>query len=204
MDPAAASAVAGSAKAAKKRGGPKNSKTSGGKGEDKKGKGKREKPGAVPRQQPSASAAPLRAATAAFHPADGSMELEDEWADGSVPYGPANAPPAAAPEAAEPPSVLQTRRVGSRSPRRGMEEPQQPSTLASPLVAGDIAAIKLLDSRPELEHEKVKLVEYVPAKGRWICALGTGEQLRIKPEKLQSMNPAFQKLAKQAFEKDGI
>jgi hypothetical protein len=208
VDAAAASAAAGSAKMGKRRGGTQNSTTSGKKSsEDKKGKGKgmSDVPMEASFSQPSADAAPLRAAAAPFLPgAEFELELDDEWADGTVPFGPANAPPAAAPEAAQPQRVLKARRSGTRSPRRGDEEPQLPSTLASPLVAGHVAAIKKLDSRPELENEKVLLLEYVPSSGRWICALSTGENLRILLAKLQSMNPSFQELAKQAFKKNVI
>ena len=72
--------------------------------------------------------------------------------------------------------------------------------MASSLVAGHIAAIKALVKRPELDRQLVRLIEYDTAAGRWVCALRSGERLRITPDKLQSINPAFQDMAKQQFE----
>ena len=196
--PAGAAAAAAGAGAA--AGEMKNSKASVKKGRDNKGKGKGKNSVLmeVDPAVPGARAAPLRAEAAAYIPA-ADLGLGDEWADGVGPLGPAAARPAAA-RGGRPPRVLRSRRSGSRSPRRDDAETQPPVTLASPLLCGDIAVIKQLVGRPELNDKKVLLIEFEPTAGRRICALRNGERLRVLPEKLQSMSPAFQVVAKQSYE----
>ena len=156
-----------------------------GKGQGK-GKGKKVVSMEVEAQGVVAAAAPLRADAGTFIPA-GEPELTDEWADGIVVHGPANLPPA---------QRLLRRRSGSRSPRGA---PEQPLPVASPLVAGHLAAIKTLLSRPELDGQHIRLIEFDAAAGRWQCALRSGERLRIHQGKIQSVNPAFQRTMEQKF-----
>ena len=67
------------------------------------------------------------------------------------------------------------------------------------MVAGDIASIKTLVKRPDVDQQLVRFVEVDVAAGRWLCVLRNKERLRITPDNLQSFNPAFQDLAKQKF-----
>ena len=176
---------------------------SGGKGKDK-GKGMGSAQMQVDASDHGGHDAPLRATAAAFIPAvDASLVLDDEWADGDVPFGPAAPPPAGRelgcdgpPE--RPPRDPEPRRLGSRSPRCG-DEQQLPESCASPPVAGEIAAIKESVMRPDLRGQFVRLVELEAASGRWVCALRSGDLLRVAPDKLQSLNPAFQRQAEQKF-----
>jgi hypothetical protein len=133
-----------------------------------------------------AAVTPLRAEAAAFVRMIEPAELDDAWADGGVPFGPANRPPRA----------LVARRSGSRSPRPVAHA----DPVISSLMAGQYAAIKNLVKRPELERQFVRLIEYDSVACRWICALCTGERLRITPEKLQGINAAAQNDAKQQFD----
>ena len=66
-------------------------------------------------------------------------------------------------------------------------------------MAGDIAAIKTLVKRPDLDQQLVRLVELDVAAGRWLCVLRSKERLRITSGNLQGFHPAFQVLAKQRF-----
>ena len=75
---------------------------------------------------------------------------------------------------------------------------------ASPLLAGSIAAVVGLTSRPDLEGAYVELLEFDSAACRWICRTAKREQVRLVPEKLQSFQPGlFQQLAQSKFETDG-
>ena len=94
--------------------------------------------------------------------------------------------------------VLAARRTGTRSPRRA-DELQQPDSGVSPLVAGDIAAIKTLVKRPDFDQQLVRLVELDVAAGRWLGVLRNKERLRITSGNLQGLHTAFQDLAKQKF-----
>ena len=98
--------------------------------------------------------------------------------------------------------MLVARRSGSRSPRGEdlLIQPGPSAEGASPLSAGHIAAIVGLESRPELAGAHVVLVEFDPAAGRWVCRTKSKEKMRIKPERLQSLNPVFQKFAQRKFE----
>ena len=143
--------------------------------------------------------APLQASALPFIPVEHD-EFNDGWADG---VGTAVALPAAGHDGCEGPPdrpgrVLVARRSGSRSPRRA-DELQQPDSGVSPLVAGDIATIKTLVKRPDFDQQLVRLVEFDVAAGRWLCVLRSKERLRITPDNLQSLHPAFQDLAKQKF-----
>jgi len=152
-----------------------------------KGKGKKDELMNVEAPDFVAAAASHRADAATFVPG-GQRGLSDEWADGLVVHGPANLRPA---------RRLVERRSGSRSPRGG--QLLQPAPDASPLVAGHMAAIKTLSSRPELAGQHIRLIEFDAAAGRWRCALRNGEFLRIHQGKLQSVNPAFQAMMEQKF-----
>ena len=158
-------------------------------------------------QAGSVTAAALDAAAPVFVP-----EFSDEWAD-SVSVGPSLhlAPlPAAAQVAGtvRPPRVLVPRRSGSRSPHRKNESEQldqlqslpKSECAPAPLLEGHIAAIKNLSSRPELAGALVLLGGFDESSARWGCMTRDKECLRIKPDKLQSMAPAFQKLARQKFD----
>ena len=178
---------------------------------------------------PGASA-PLSGDAAVSTPSqDGLM---DEWAD-TLPtvYGPAPAPigfidplPAAASVPAPPPprtavlALAALREPGLRPrpliarksgppPRKcglGEPEPLSERITASPLLAGSIAALVGLTSRPDLEGAYVELLEYDSAARRWICRTAKKEQVRVVPEKLQSFQPGlFQQLAQTKFEADG-
>ena len=129
------------------------------------------------------------------------------WRDShSVVVGPAVAPPGWRDEPPEPPlgpaPRTSPRRSSSRSPRR-VGEAQPPGTLAPPLVAGHLAFFQLLANRPELNGEKVRLVEFDAAAARWVCLRSNGEKVRVAPEKLQALHAAFQARAEQAFLEDG-
>jgi hypothetical protein len=178
---------------------------------------------------PGASA-PLSGDAAVSTPSqDGLM---DEWAD-TLPtvYGPAPAPvgfvvpiPAAASVPAPPPPrtavlalaalrepglrprPLIARKSGTPPRKCGLGEPEPLSEriTASPLLAGSIAAVVGLTSRPDLEGAYVELLEYDSAARRWICRTAKKEQVRVVPEKLQSFQPGlFQQLAQTKFEADG-
>lgn len=167
----------------------KKKKASSGKGKGKgKGKDKKDVAMNVEAQDVDAAVAPLRADAVDFIP-QGERELADEWADGLVSHGPANLLPVR--------RRLLQRRSGSRSPRGGQHE--QPDPVASSLVAGHMASIKMLSSRPELAGQQIRLVEFDDAADRWRCALRSGEFLRIHQSKLQSVNPGLQRLAEQKF-----
>ena len=156
----------------------------------------------------------------------------DEWAD-TLPtvYGPAPAPigfidplPAAASVPAPPPPrtavlalaalrepglrprPLIARKSGTPPRKCGLGEPEPlPNRItASPLLAGSIAAVVGLTSRPDLEGAYVELLDFDSAACRWICRTAKREQVRVVPEKLQSFQPGlFQQLARSKFETDG-
>jgi hypothetical protein len=154
--------------------------------------------------------------------------LMDEWAD-SLPtvYGPTPAPigfvdsspidppPAAAIAALaalrEPgprPRPLVARKSGTPPRKCGLGEPRtEPVSeriTPSPLLAGSIAAVVGLTSRPDLEGAYVELLEFDSAASRWICRTANKEQVRVVPEKLQSFAPGlFQQLAQSKFATDG-
>lgn len=86
---------------------------------------------------------------------------------------------------------LVARRSGTRSPRRS------PSPA---LLAGRVAFIKGLVSRPELESVLVVLDELDVISGRWICRVKGGEQVRILPEKLLPISESGQKFSKLRYE----
>jgi hypothetical protein len=164
---------------------------------------------------PAASALRSDDAAASTPSQDG---LSDEWAD-SLPtvFGPAPAPigfidppPAAAIAALaalrEPgprPRPLIARKSGTPPRKCGLGEPEPlPKRItASPLLAGSIAAVVGLTSRPDLEGAYVELLEFDSAACRWICRTAKREQVRVVPEKLQSFQPGlFQQLARSKFE----
>ena len=141
-------------------------------------------------------------------------KVGEEWAD-AVPtvFGPAPRPAsdavaalpgvAGGPGLARPRRTLIARRPGSRLPR-GTEAPSLAPAFdevrASPLVMGHIASLRLMASRPELAHENVRLLEFDEIAERWQRVTRKEERLRVKPEMLQSINPAFQLLARRRFD----
>jgi hypothetical protein len=164
---------------------------------------------------PAASALRSDDAAASTPSQDG---LSDEWAD-SLPtvFGPAPAPigfidppPAAAIAALAAlrvpgprPRPLIARKSGTPPRKCGLGEPEPlPKRItASPLLAGSIAAVVGLTSRPDLEGAYVELLEFDSAACRWICRTAKREQVRVVPEKLQSFQPGlFQQLARSKFE----
>ena len=68
------------------------------------------------------------------------------------------------------------------------------------LLAGHVATIKGLVSRPELEGVLVDLDVQDKASGRWICHVKGGEKLRILPEKLVPIAEDGQKLSRLRYE----
>ena len=201
-----------------------------GKGKDKKdtgkGKGKGKDsdegmgvatkvPGAQPRRRrrgrASAAAAPV--AVPEFD--------DDSWADGvgAAPSAQQLALPlrvAAGDEVGPPLGVaavrglrpLVARHSGSRSPRRLSPRPHSAPPVAAAaaerltlaLLAGRVATIKGLVSRPELENVLVVLDVQDKASGRWICHVKGGEKLRILPEKLVPIAEDGQKFSKLRYD----
>jgi hypothetical protein len=155
--------------------------------------------------KPSGPVAPLSASAAVFVPVAGSSglgvdseEICDGWADDLPMIGPTMPRPAVG---AARPRTLIPRRSSTRSPRRDDHLPST-STSCPPPVAlepGRIAVIRDLDSRPELNGQKVRLIEMVVASGRWICALRSDERIRVLPEKLAGLHAGFQGLAEEQF-----
>jgi hypothetical protein len=169
------------------------------------------------------ASAPLSGDAAIFTPSqDGLM---DEWADslptvfgptpapiGFVDSSPIGPPPAAAIAALAAlrvpgprPRPLVARKSGTPPRKCGLGEPEPlPERItASPLLAGSIAAVVGLTSRPDLEGSYVELLEFDSAASRWICRTAKKEQVRLVPEKLQSFQPGlFQQLARSKFETD--
>jgi hypothetical protein len=215
--PAAAAAAAAVAAAAAGTGAPGGGKADepllNGKGKSKKaGKKKQKKKEKKDAEMgvPGASA-PLSGEAAVSTPSqDGLM---DEWAD-TLPtvYGPAPPPPrtavlalAALREPGLRPRPLIARKSGTPPRKCGLGEPEPlPGRItASPLLAGSIAAVVGLTSRPDLEGAYVELLEFDSAACRWICRTAKREQVRVVPEKLQSFQPGlFQQLARSKFETD--
>jgi hypothetical protein len=144
-------------------------------------------PGAQPRRRRRG-----RARGAAAHPAV-DLEFDDRWADGVV------AAPLGLPGDVVPPHdevtvqgrrPLIARRSGSRTPPRNISprpravEPSAAAASAPPLLAGRVATIIGLVSRPELDNVLVVLDVQDKTSGRWICRVKGGEQLRLLPVRL--------------------
>ena len=136
---------------------------------------------AQPRRPKRRRGRALRADAAPFEPV---MELDDDsWADGTVAFGPAAAPPDWPPRAelpgpapADPGRLPLVPRRASRSPRRASPSSSAPpaAVAATPklaLLAGRVAAIGVLESRPELLNTLVVLTEFDQKSGRWLCLL---------------------------------
>ena len=68
------------------------------------------------------------------------------------------------------------------------------------LLAGHVATIKGLVSRPELENVLVVLDVQDEFSSRWICHVKGGEKLRILPEKLVPIAEDGQKLSRLRFD----
>ena len=96
---------------------------------------------------------------------------------------------------------LVARRSGTRSPRRSYPllcAAAEPLPLA--LLAGHVAIIKGLVSRPELEGVLVVLDVLDKNSGRWICYVNGGEKLRILPEKLVPIAEDSQKFSRLRYD----
>ena len=165
---------------------------------------------AQPRRPKRQRGRALRADVAPFEPV---AELDDDsWADGAVAFGPAAAPagwpplaalPGTAP--ADPGRLPLVPRRASRSPRRASPSSSAPpaADAATPklaLLAGRVAAIGVLESRPELLNTLVELSEFDQKSGRWLCLLKGGDCLRILPNKLKPLAESAQKFTRLRYE----
>ena len=175
-------------------------------------------PGAQPRRRRRGRARGVAAA----HPA---VDLvDDSWADGvaaappafrpGLPLGeaPAVVGAAALGEVVPPHDVvaarkrpLIARRSGSPSPPRKVSlstEARVPSAAAAApaLLAGRVAAIGVLVSRPELENVLVVLDVQDMSTRRWSCSLKGGEVVRILPEKLVPIAETGQKFSRLRYD----
>ena len=72
--------------------------------------------------------------------------------------------------------------------------------LSPALLAGQVATIKGLLSRPDLEDVLVVLDEQDVLSGRWICHVKGGEKVRILPEKLVPIAEDGQKLSRLRYD----
>ena len=68
---------------------------------------------------------------------------------------------------------------------------------AAVLTAGEIAEVGAVGSRPELRGQKV-LLEGM-SSGRWTVVLKSGEKVRLKPDKLQPIEPSAQQWSHNLF-----
>ena len=156
-------------------------------------------------------------------------EFDDSWADGVHVAPPAQALAlplrAAAEDEVSPPlddaavrgrRPLVARHSSSRSPRRLSPQPVGPAPavadaaeqlplenaepLSLALLAGQVATIKGLVSRPELEDVLVVLDEQDVLSGRWICHVKGGEKSRILPEQLVPIAEDGQKFSKLRYD----
>ena len=173
-------------------------------------------PVALPRRRRRQRRGRAGVGTAPAGPASGSagMEFDDSRADRVVaapsslavvhPQG--VAPPVDGDAAVRGRRPLVARRSGSRSPRRaspsGAASSAASAAAASPpvLLAGRVATIQGLVSRPELDHVLVDLKKFDASAGRWICSTQGGEQLRILPEKLKPIEETHQKFSRLRYE----
>ena len=165
-------------------------------------------PGAQPRRR-RRGRAPVVAVAPVVVP-----EFDDSWADEVCVAPPAQlvALPlrAAAGDEVGPPlgdvalrgrRPLVARRSGTRSPRRSsplLAAVAEPLPLA--LLAGHVAIIKGLVSRPELEGVLVVLDVLDKNSGRWICYVNGGEKLRILLEKLVPIAEDSQKFSRLRYD----
>ena len=165
---------------------------------------------AQPRRPKRQRGRALRADAAPFEPV---MELDDDsWADGAVVFGPAAAPPDWPPRVelpgsapADPGRLPLVPRRASRSPRRPSPSSSAPlaAGAATPklaLLAGRVAAIGVLESRPDLRNSLVVLSEFDEKSGRWLCLLKGGDCLRILPSKLKPLAESAQKFSRLRYE----
>ena len=170
-------------------------------------------PGAQPRRRRRRGRAPAAAAAAPVVV----PEFDDSWTDEDrvaapaqlltlslrVAAGDEDCPPLddAAVRGRRP---LVARRSGSRSPRRPSRKPGSvwPAAAAEPppLLAGRVATIRGLVSRPELENVLVALDGYDEGSGRWICHVNGGEKLRILLEKLVPIAEDGQKFSRLRYD----
>jgi hypothetical protein len=122
---------------------------------------------------------------------DDAIEFDDAWAD-----TPMQSPPLVeVTSVAKPRRTLRARGSGSRSPRRS--SPGEATDASTKLVAGRLALIQGLKSRPELDDCLTELKSYDAAAGRWTCLMSDAEQLRIVPDKLlpiEESHQVFQRL----------
>ena len=169
-------------------------------------------PGAQPRRRRRGRAA---AATPAVDP-----EFDDSWADGASAAPPARllalSLSAAAGDEVVPPlegAAVRGRRElvathsGPRSPRRKSARPVDAAAAAAAaeplplaLLAGRVATVKGLVSRPDLENVLVVLDVQDMTSGRWICRTKGGEQLRILPKKLTPIAETGQKFLRLRYD----
>ena len=79
--------------------------------------------------------------------------------------------------------------LGQQHPAAAAAEASSSATAAEPcdlatLHAGGHAYATGLRNRPELNFECLELLWFDAAAGRWVCEVGDGEQVRLKPVNL--------------------
>ncbi len=118
-------------------------------------------------------------------------ELDDAWADGvSI------APGRRAPSPPRPRS-----RSGSRSPRRDEAAPAVVAAGAAGLVAGRVATVQGVVSRPDLVGAVVLLLSFDAGSGRWVARTAGGERLRLLPGRLAVIPENEQTFTRLRFDK---
>ena len=142
-------------------------------------------------------------------------EFDDSWADGVHVAPPAQALALPLDDAAvRGRRPLVARHSSSRSPRRlspvgpapavaDAAEPlplEDAEPLSPALLAGQVATIKGLLSRPDLEDVLVVLDEQDVLSGRWICHVKGGEKVRILPDKLAPIPESGQKFSRLRYD----
>ena len=78
-----------------------------------------------------------------------------------------------------PPALDQLRPAASAAEPPASATADEPSDLDS-LHAGGFAYAKGLRNRPALNFEVLELLWFDAAAGRWVCAVGDGEHVRLK------------------------
>ena len=81
-----------------------------------------------------------------------------------------------------PPALDQLHPAASAAEPPASATADEPSDLS--LHAGGFAYAKGLRNRPALNFEVLELLWLDAAAGRWVCAVGDGEQVRLKPVNL--------------------
>ena len=144
------------------------------------------------------------------------LDLHDEWADDggvaaggaalALTYGPQPADVAASSVQVVPARTtrkLEHKSSAERTPKRAATGPAadeagfeavQPAAV---LEAAEIAEVGAVDSRLDFRGQKV-LLEGM-SSGRWTVVLQSGEKVRLKPDKLQPIEPSAQRWSHTLF-----